>query len=282
MATRLISWNVNGIRALRRKGFDAWLQETSPDILCLQETKFNPDQLPQLPMEPPGYHVYWDYPARKGYSGVAIYSRSAPRDVGRGFGIERFDAEGRVLVARCREFTLFNVYFPNGKMGPDRLQYKLDFYDAFLDHLLERRAAGERIVVCGDFNTAHQDIDLARPKQNMRISGFLPEERAWMDRLASHGFVDTFRRFNGEPGNYTWWDLKTGARERNVGWRLDYFFVSDDLVDSLVEASILNEVTGSDHCPVSLTLAASWCTCCGTMPRGPSVQTGHCHVTGPR
>jgi len=254
MTIRLISWNVNGIRSLEKKGLASWLQETAPDILCLQETKAHPEQLSKEITAPTNYNAYWDYPERKGYSGVAIFSRVPPLAVSRGFGIERFDAEGRVLVARYPAFTLFNVYFPNGKMGQERLQYKLDFYDAFLEHLLARRAAGERLVICGDFNTAHREIDLARPAQNQNTSGFLPEERAWMDKLADSGFVDTFRHFNQEPGNYTWWDLRTGARERNVGWRLDYFFVSDDLVDSLVDASIMREVMGSDHCPVSLTL----------------------------
>jgi exodeoxyribonuclease-3 len=254
--TRLISWNVNGIRALKKKGFDDWLRQTDADIVCLQETRVHDEQTARSLTEPAGYQVYWDYPERKGYSGVAIYAREAPIDVSRGFGVTQFDTEGRTLVARYRDFTLFNVYFPNGKMGPERLQYKLGFYDAFLEHILARHAAGERIVVCGDFNTAHREIDLAHPKQNARVSGFLPEEREWMDRLVSSGFVDTFRHFNGEPGNYTWWDMKTGARSRNVGWRLDYFFVSDDLVNSLVTASILREVPGSDHCPVGLTLAA--------------------------
>lgn len=254
---RLLSWNVNGIRALQRKGFPGWLAKERPDVLCLQETKAHTDQLSQSVAEPEGYNAYWNYPERKGYSGVAVYSRIRPQDMACGFGVERFDAEGRTLIARFSEFTLFNVYFPNGKMGPDRLQYKLEFYDAFLDHLLRRRAAGEPIVICGDFNTAHNEIDLARPTQNQRTSGFLPEERAWMDSLVTNGFVDTFRLFNSEPGNYTWWDLKTGARERNVGWRLDYFFVSSDLVDSVVDAAILKDVTGSDHCPVSLTLAVN-------------------------
>ncbi len=255
MNMRLLSWNVNGIRALQRKGFPEWLAKEHPCVLCLQETKAHTDQLSQPLLEPEGYNAYWDYPERKGYSGVALYSVIAPEDVSRGFGVARFDAEGRVLVARFPQFTLFNVYFPNGKMGPDRLQYKLEFYDAFLEHLLHKRATAESIVICGDFNTAHQEIDLARPKQNQKVSGFLPEERAWMDRLVNNGFVDAFRLFNGEPGHYTWWDFKTGARERNVGWRLDYFFVSSDLVDSVIDATILKDVTGSDHCPVSLTLA---------------------------
>lgn len=252
---RLISWNVNGIRSVEKKGFNSWLHGESPDVLCLQETKAHLEQLAEHIAQPSGYQVYWEYPERKGYSGVALYSKTRPEDVSHGFGVERFDAEGRVLVARYQQFTLFNVYFPNGKMGPARLQYKLDFYNTFLEHLLQRRAEGQRLVVCGDFNTAHSEIDLARPRENATVSGFLPEERAWLDRLVDSGFIDTFRHFNREPDQYTWWDYKTRARERNVGWRLDYFFVSDDLESSLTQASIMPDVTGSDHCPVSITLS---------------------------
>lgn len=158
-------------------------------------------------------------------------------------------------MARFPGFLLFNVYFPNGRMSGERLTYKLEFYDAFLDHLVTLREQGERIVICGDYNTAHKEIDLARPKANEKTSGFLPEERAWMDRLTDSGFVDTFRLFQGEGGNYTWWDIRTGARDRNIGWRLDYFFVSANMVNSVLDAAILSEVTGSDHCPISLTLA---------------------------
>jgi len=254
---RLISWNVNGIRAVEKRGFFEWLEEVSPDILCLQETKAHPEQLSSALLSPNGYHVYWNHPERKGYSGVAILSREQPVQVRSGFGIARFDDEGRVLVARYPEFLLFNVYFPNGKLSAERLAYKLDFYNAFLSHLIELRHQGERMVVCGDYNTAHKEIDLARPRENSKVSGFLPEERDWMDRLTSHGFVDTFRMFYSEGGHYTWWDLRTRARERNIGWRLDYFFVSDNLTESVRDARILSDVTGSDHCPVSLTLATA-------------------------
>ena len=252
---RLLSWNVNGIRAVEKRGFLEWLNQTSPDVLCLQETKAQPDQLSPALLTPDGYHSYWNHPARKGYSGVALYTRAQPVEVRSGFGIDRFDTEGRVLMARFPGFLLFNVYFPNGRMSGERLTYKLEFYDAFLDHLVTLREQGERIVICGDYNTAHKEIDLARPKANEKTSGFLPEERAWMDRLTDSGFVDTFRLFQGEGGNYTWWDIRTGARDRNIGWRLDYFFVSANMVNSVLDAAILSEVTGSDHCPISLTLA---------------------------
>jgi len=254
--TRLLSWNVNGIRAVEKKGFLNWLQETAPDILCLQETKAIPDQLGSALLYPAGYHAYWDFGERKGYSGVSIFSREAPSKVTRGFGAERFDVEGRVLVARYPGFLLFNVYFPNGQRGDARLSYKLEFYDAFLDHIVALKNQGEKLVICGDYNTAHTALDLARPKENSKRSGFLPEERVWLDRLIASGFVDTFRMFHSEGGHYTFWDAKSRARERDVGWRVDYFFVSENLRDSVVDAGILNEVMGSDHCPVSLTLAA--------------------------
>ncbi len=242
---------------MQKRGFLDWLKETSPDILCLQETKAHPEQLNDALLSPDDYHVYWNYPERKGYSGVAMFSREQPLDVHSGFSSERFDAEGRVLAARFPAFLLYNVYFPNGKMGPERLEYKLAFYDAFLNHLIELKQQGERIIVCGDYNTAHTEIDLSHPRENARVSGFLPEEREWIDRLVGHGFIDTFRMFHSEGGHYTWWDVRTRSRERNIGWRIDYFFVSDNLADSVQDATILSEVTGSDHCPVSLTLATA-------------------------
>ncbi len=252
---RLLSWNVNGIRAVEKKGFLDWLRQEAPDVLCLQETRAHPEQVPPALSPPEGYFAYWDHPERRGYSGVALFSRVEPRRVTKGFGIERFDAEGRVLVAAYPGFTLFNVYFPNGKMSEERLQYKLDFYDAFLAHILRLREKGEKLIICGDVNTAHTEIDLSHPKENETTSGFLPVERVWMDRLTGHGFADTFRLFNVDPGNYTWWSVRTRARERNIGWRLDYFFVSDNLLGSVTGAEILSDVMGSDHCPVSLTLS---------------------------
>jgi len=250
----ILCWNVNGIRAVERKGFLPWLSRKSPDILCLQEIKAQADQLPPDIHQPSGYHAYWDFPERKGYSGVATFSRVEPAVVENGFGIERFDVEGRVITARYPRFTLLNVYFPNGKMSQERLDYKMDFYDAFLDFVEPLRAGGWGLIVCGDFNTAHNEIDLARPRENEDVSGFLPVEREWMDRFVARGFVDAFRHFNREPHHYTWWSMRTGARARNIGWRLDYFFVTGDLLDSVTEASILPDVMGSDHCPVAIRL----------------------------
>lgn len=250
----ILCWNVNGVRAVARKGLLEWLSTEAPDILCLQETKAHPDQLEAALAQPPGYHAYWNHPERPGYSGVATFAREAPASVQNGFGVPRFDAEGRVIVARYPQFTLLNVYFPNGKKDAERLQYKMDFYDAFLDFADGLRAKGEKLVVCGDFNTAHKEIDLARPKQNEKVSGFLPMEREWMDRFVDHGFIDTFRQFNHEAHQYTWWDLKSRARERNVGWRLDYFFVTEELLTSITNAFIMPDVMGSDHCPIGITL----------------------------
>jgi len=251
---KILCWNVNGIRAVREKGFLAWLYRESPDILCVQETKAHPEQLSEDLQEPPGYHTYWNYPERKGYSGVATLTKEKPVGVQNGFDISKFDIEGRVIIAEYPDFILLNVYFPNGKQSEDRLKYKMDFYEAFLHFLEPLRAKGEKLIICGDFNTAHKEIDLARPKENEKVSGFLPIERAWMDKFVAHGFIDTFRQFNGEPKQYTWWDLKSRARERNVGWRIDYFFVTENLLQSVSEAFIMPEVMGSDHCPVGIIL----------------------------
>lgn len=252
---KILCWNINGIRAVEKKGFPEWLRQTSPDILCLQEIKAQAEQITPEIQQPPGYHGYWNFPQRKGYSGVAILAKEEPSEVHTGFGIEQFDVEGRVIIAKFPRFILFNVYFPNGKMSQERLNYKMDFYDAFLDFVNPMKARGEKLIICGDFNTAHNEIDLARPKENETISGFLPMERTWMDKFVAHGFVDTFRHFNKEPNHYTWWSLRTRARERNIGWRLDYFFVSDNLLNSVTEASIFPNVMGSDHCPVGIKLS---------------------------
>ena len=248
-------WNVNGIRAVEKKGFLDWLRRESPDIVCLQETKVQPGQMAPETEQPPGYHGYWNFPERKGYSGVVTFTKEKPIEVGNGFGIEKFDTEGRVITAKYPQFTLFNVYFPNGKMSEERLKYKMDFYDAFLDFVAPLKSKGEKLVVCGDFNTAHKEIDLARPRENEDVSGFLPIERAWMDEFVAHGFVDTFRYLTKQPDHYTWWSFRTRARERNIGWRLDYIFVTENLLGSLTQASIRPEVMGSDHCPVEIRLS---------------------------
>jgi exodeoxyribonuclease-3 len=251
---KLLSWNVNGIRAIKGKGFLDWLQKESPDVICLQETKAQLEQLDADLREPPGYHALWNYPERKGYSGVAVFTKEKPLDVRYDFGNTSLDMEGRVIIAEYPGFTLFNVYFPNGKMGPERLNYKMTFYGVFLRYADSLKAAGKKLVICGDVNTAHKEIDLARPKENSKKSGFLPEERAWMDKFIAHGYKDTFRHFNKEPNQYSYWDIKSGARARNVGWRLDYFFVSENLLPAVANAFIIPEVMGSDHCPVGIVL----------------------------
>jgi exodeoxyribonuclease III len=261
MELKLLSWNVNGIRAVVRKEvFFEFLAKEKPDILCLQETKAHPDQLNKDLLEPESYTTFWSaHETKKGYSGVGIITREKPISVRYGFGLKEFDNEGRIIIAKYPAFTLFNIYFPKGERMDTReeevrLKYKLRFYDAFLNVVDTLKSAGERLIVCGDFNTAHNEIDLSRPKENRDTSGFLPEERAWMDKFVAHGLVDTFRTFNPGQGQYTWWDMKTRARERNIGWRLDYFFITQDLLPSLSHAFILSDVTGSDHCPVGINL----------------------------
>ncbi|MCX6664803.1 MAG: exodeoxyribonuclease III [Euryarchaeota archaeon] len=252
---KLFSWNVNGIRAAEKKGLFTWFQKQSPDILCLQEVKATPDQVPAHVRNTPGYYIYWNPAERKGYSGVATFSKQKPSQVNNGFGIKKFDSEGRILITEYPWFTLFNIYFPNGKKDQERLRYKLDFYEKFLSYADTLKESGKHIVVCGDFNTAHKEIDLSRPKENEKISGFLPVEREWIDTFIDHGYVDTFRHFHKNPHQYSWWDLKTGARARNVGWRIDYFFVDKKFLSHVHNAFILPDVVGSDHCPVGIEIS---------------------------
>jgi exodeoxyribonuclease III len=251
----LLSWNVNGIRAAFRKGFAQWLGTSRPDILCLQETKARPEQVVKELERITGYHHHFVSGTKPGYSGVALFSKREPLSLSHSFGDKRFDDEGRIIMADYGDFLLFNVYFPNGKASPQRLQYKMDFYEAFLKEMAKLLKQGKRIVICGDVNTAHREIDLARPRENAKTSGFLPQERAWIDRLLAAGFVDTFRMLEPGPGHYTWWDQISRARERNVGWRIDYFFVSENLRANMKRAFIQPEVMGSDHCPVGIELS---------------------------
>lgn len=249
---KILSWNVNGIRAADRKGLFDWFKNESPDILCLQEIKAMSEQIPSHLRNAPGYNSYINPAEKKGYSGVATFTKEKPKDVKNGFGISKFDTEGRILITEFPYFSLFNIYFPNGKKNQERLNYKLDFYDTFLAYADNLTAKGKNIIVCGDFNTAHKEIDLARPKENEKISGFLPIERAWIDTFIDHGYIDTFRYFNKEAHNYSWWDFKTRARERNVGWRIDYFFTNKDFIPHVKKAFILKDVMGSDHCPIGI------------------------------
>lgn len=248
----MASWNVNGVRAIAKKGFLEWIAKHKPDVVALQETKISADQLTDELITPKGYTSYWSHAEKRGYSGVALYVREKPLSIEEGIGVPEFDREGRTLTADFGDFVLMNIYYPNGKASEERLKFKLGFYDAFLDCAEELKRQGKKLIVCGDFNTAHKEIDLEHPKKNVQISGFRPEERAWMDRFVSHGYTDTFRLFNDKPKNYTWWHVVTNARARNVGWRIDYFFVQNELLKLVDHAEIRSEVMGSDHCPVIL------------------------------
>jgi exodeoxyribonuclease-3 len=252
----LISWNVNGLRAVERKGFLAWLAQTQPDVLCLQETKAWPSQLSYELLAGHGYHTTWANADKKGYSGVATFTRQQPHSTRVGLGISHFDCEGRVVVTDHGHFLLYNVYFPNGQRDHSRVGYKLDFYRALLSEVNAQRAAGREVVIAGDWNTAHHEIDLKNPRENRDTSGFLPEERAMLDRYVEAGYLDTFRLLHPQaPERYSWWSYRVQARARNIGWRLDYFFISAGLQTALAEADILAQVEGSDHCPVTLRLS---------------------------
>ena len=252
---RLYSWNVNGIRAAERKGFLAWLAAAQPDIVGLQETKAHPDQLSESLRAPAGYHTTWAAAERKGYSGVALLSRQEPLHIQIGLGIDAYDREGRTIVAEFERFVFITAYFPNGSRDHSRVPYKMAYKRDFLAFCNELRRGGKEVVFCGDVNTSHQPIDLARPRQNKATTGFLPEERAWLDQVVGEAYVDTFRHcYPDRTGAYSWWSYIGGARTRNVGWRLDYFFVSAGLLPAVADAAIHSDVMGSDHCPVSLTL----------------------------
>lgn len=251
---KIISWNVNGIRAAQRKGFLDWLEKESPDIIGLQETKAHPEQLDIFLTQHAHYQSYWSTPERKGYSGVAIFSKKKPNKVSLGYNIPKFDCEGRVIQADYDDFSFLSIYFPNGKSREERLQYKMDFYAETMAYIKKLKKKQPRIIISGDYNTAHKEIDLARPKENRDVSGFLPMECAWLDDWVKAGQVDIFREFNQEPNQYTWWDMKSFARERNVGWRIDYHFVTEALAGNVKKAWNLTDVMGSDHCPVAMEL----------------------------
>ena len=251
---KISTWNVNGYRAVLKKGFDTWLQQDNSDVICLQEVKARPEQVEEGFRSWDGYTPFWNPAERSGYSGVAVFTRINPLEVGYGLEDPRFDSEGRVIWLRFPEFTLYNIYFPNGQRGMDRVAYKLDFYARLLQICDERHKNGENIVLTGDFNTAHQEIDLANPKQNSTTSGFLPEERVWVTKYLECGFIDAFRHLYPEKVQYTWWTYITNARARNVGWRLDYYLVTSGMMNRVKDVVIQDQVLGSDHCPVSLFL----------------------------
>ena len=251
---KLFSWNVNGVRAIEKKGLLDWLASESPDVLCIQETKAKFEQLPDSLQNLDGYFSYWHSADKLGYSGVATFSKKEPLHVQYGLGIDKYDKEGRVLITEFDNFLLYNIYFPNGQKDEIRLQYKLDFYDDLLEILDDQVASGNNVIVAGDWNTAHKEIDLANPKANANYSGFLPVERAQLDTYVDHGYVDSFRLFHDEPDRYSWWTYRFGARQRNIGWRIDYFFTNQEFADNISDADIHEDVMGSDHCPVSIEL----------------------------
>lgn len=249
---RIFSWNVNGLRAIAKKNFFQWVEEEKPDIFCLQETKIQEHQLEDNLKNIEGYKSYFSFAEKKGYSGVATYTKIEPKNVLNGIGIEEFDNEGRILISEFEEFTLLNIYFPNGQMNDERLGYKLRFYDAILDYCNSLVSQGKKLIICGDYNTAHREIDLKNPKNNEKYSGFLPIERQWIDKFISNGYTDVYRHFYNDKVEYSWWSYRFKARERNAGWRIDYFFVSDNMLPLIKDAKIHTDVTGSDHCPIEL------------------------------
>jgi len=250
---KIISWNVNGLRAVLSRGALGEVKKLAPDVLCLQEIKVKPEQLSEeQSSEMEEYHSFWNSAKRPGYSGVATFSRELPDFNTSRLDEEQFDVEGRTVRTDFNGITLFNVYVPNGQRDQTRLAYKLDFYARLLDICDDLHNAGKRIIICGDINTAHKPIDLRNPKQNEKTSGFLPEERAWIDKYLEHEFVDIYREVHGERVQYTWWTYRFNARQRNIGWRLDYFLISKVLIDYVEEVVIYDEIEGSDHCPIGL------------------------------
>lgn len=250
---KLVSWNVNGIRAAEGKGLFQWMDSFKPDVLCLQETKAQREQLKMHFLEREGYSAHFLSAEKKGYSGVALYSRTSPLSI-QPLGIEEFDSEGRAMIAEFPDFTIFNCYFPNSQHEGKRLDYKLRFNRALKEKADALVGEGKSVLICGDFNVAHKAIDLTHPKNNEKNPGYLPEERAWMDDFTHGGYTDSFRHFHKEPEQYSWWSYRMKARERNVGWRLDYWCVNDAFMNRVEDSRIHQDVMGSDHCPVELIL----------------------------
>lgn len=252
---KIITWNINGIRAGFRKGALDWLWKSGSDAVCLQEIKARPDQLTDEQRNQPGYRAVWNPAEKPGYSGVVTFLKDPIKDFQTGLDAPRFDVEGRVITTLHPGFRLFNVYFPSGTRGQERVGYKLDFYARLLEVCDELHRRGEQVIIGGDFNTAHMPIDLKNAKQNQKTSGFLPEEREWVQKFLDRGFVDVYRRLYPERVQYTWWTTRLAARERGIGWRIDYFLVSDPLLPRVRDVIIHDEVQGSDHCPVELVLS---------------------------
>lgn len=247
---KIISWNVNGLRAVYKKNFLEWLKKSKADIVCLQEIKIQSEQLPFDLVKPSNFFSYFNSASKKGYSGVAVYTKTKPLKIETSLSLERFDHEGRFLKLKFPDFDLINLYLPHGGRQKENLDYKLEAYDYLFKYL--KRQEKQKLVLIGDFNIAHQEIDLARPKQNKNNIMFTQEERKQIDRLINLDFTDSFRQFHQEGGNYTWWPYFANARQRNLGWRIDYAFISKTLIPNLEDAFILSEIKGSDHCPIGI------------------------------
>ncbi len=261
---KIVSWNINGFRAItgqnKQRRLDKitdnnklleYIQNENPDIICLQETKAHPEQINEDRRVIPGYTDYWySCKIKKGYSGVVTYSKIKPEKVNTEFSEPKFDDEGRFIELDFGDFSIMNIYFPNGTSGMERVDYKLDFYDALFAYTGKLKAKGKKLIICGDYNTAHNEVDLARPKENVKNSGFMPIEREKIDWIVKNGYVDSFREFSKERGQYTWWSNRMGARDRNIGWRIDYHMVSENLMPSVKNSIHRPEVMGSDHCPI--------------------------------
>ena len=250
--TKIITYNVNGIRAAINKGLIDWLKAANPDILCLQETKARPEQVDLSEFEKLGYTSYWENAEKKGYSGVAIFTKYTPKNVVNGCGIEKYDAEGRVIRVDFKDFSVISLYLPSGTSGEERQDFKYEFLDDFYDYISELKKTIPNLIISGDYNICHKEIDIHNPVSNANSSGFLPPEREWVTKFLSSGFVDSFRHLNKEPDNYSWWTYRFNARNRNLGWRIDYNMVSEPLQEKISRVAILKDAHHSDHCPVLL------------------------------
>ncbi len=253
----IISYNVNGIRSAISKGFIQWLEDTAPDVVCLQETKAQPEQIPSMDFRLIGYESYWFSAQKKGYSGVGILSRREPDHVQYGMGMPDYDNEGRLIRADYGDLSVISVYHPSGSSGEERQQFKMQWLEDFLGYILNLQKTRQKLIISGDFNICHQAIDIHDPVRNANVSGFLPEEREWMTRFLNAGFIDTFRHFHKDPGQYSWWSFRANSRQKNLGWRIDYNMASRNLAENLKSAGIMQEVVHSDHCPVGVEVRSS-------------------------
>lgn len=249
---KIITYNVNGIRAAMKKDFLGWLKDFNPDIVCIQESKAQMEQIPILEFQEAGYKSYWYSAKKKGYSGVGILTKQEPDNLVYGMGIQKYDDEGRFIRADYGDISIVSVYHPSGSSGGLRQAFKMQWLDDYLDYVEELKKERPNLILCGDYNICHKPIDIHDPVRNATVSGFLPEEREWLSKFLEHGFIDSFRAFNQEPHQYSWWSYRTRARERNLGWRIDYNMVAEPLKEKMKAAAILNEVVHSDHCPVLL------------------------------